>query len=199
VVDDDGRRSRLTVLFRLLLALPHLVWLGLWSVAAILAAIANGIHALFAGRSAGPLHRFLAAYVRYTAHVTAFVALVANRFPGFVGEPGYAVDVTIGPPERQSRWVTLFRVVLALPAGLVAGALTGALAVVGLLGWFAALVTGRMPQGLRNLGVASIRYLAQTSAYWLVVTDDYPYASPALADEPGSLQPAHAEPGQEAA
>ena len=33
-LSDDGRRSRLTVFFRLLLVLPHLVWLSLWFVAA---------------------------------------------------------------------------------------------------------------------------------------------------------------------
>ena len=31
VQDDDGRRSRLTVFFRLLLAIPHFVWLALWT------------------------------------------------------------------------------------------------------------------------------------------------------------------------
>lgn len=180
-LDDDGRRSRLTVFFRFLLALPHLVWLVLWSVAAYLAALVNGLVALVRGRSAGSLHRFLAAYVRYAAHVTAFVSLVANPFPGFVGEPGYPVDVTIGAPARQNRWVTLFRSFLALPAFIVGAGLSGALVVVGLLGWFAALATGRMPEGLRNLGAVAVRYLAQTSAYWLIVTDDYPYASPALA------------------
>ena len=48
------------------------------------------------------------------------------------------------------------------------------------LGWFASLATGRMPTGLRNIGAVAIRYHAQADAYWLVVTDDYPYASPAL-------------------
>ena len=74
-LQDDGRRSRLTVLFRLLLALPHFVWLALWTIAAILAAIANWFVALVRGRSAGPLHRFLSAYIRYTIHLTAFVFL----------------------------------------------------------------------------------------------------------------------------
>ena len=41
VLDDDGRRSRVTVLLRPLLALPHLAWLALWTVAAALAALAN--------------------------------------------------------------------------------------------------------------------------------------------------------------
>ena len=179
-VADDGKRSRLTVFFRLLLALPHFVWLTLWGLAAFVAALANGLYALVRGRSAAPLHRFLAAYVRYSAHVTAFVALVANPFPGFTGEPGYPVDVSIGAAERQSRWVTLFRTFLVLPALLVAAGFSSALAAVAFLGWFASLATGRMPSGLRNLGAVAVRYLAQTNAFWLIVTDDYPYASPAL-------------------
>ncbi|HEY8104027.1 MAG TPA: DUF4389 domain-containing protein [Gaiellaceae bacterium] len=177
---DDGRRSRLTVFFRLLLALPHLVWLLLWSIAALFAALANGIVALVRGRSADALHRFLSAYVRYTAHVTAFIFLVANPFPGFAGAVGYPVDISIGPAERQNRWITLGRTLLVIPALIVSGALTSALLAVGFLGWFATLATGRMPTGLRNLGAVAVRYLAQTNAYWFVVTDSYPYASPAL-------------------
>ena len=183
-VTDDGRRSRLTVLFRLLLAIPHFVWLVLWSVAAFFAAIANGLVALVRGRSADPLHRFLAAYVRYSSHVLGFVFVIANPFPGFTGEPGYPVDVVVDPPERQNRWKTFFRFFLAIPAFIVSGALGAALAVAGILGWFAALVTGRMPTGLRNLGAVAIRYNAQTNAYWLVLTDAYPHASPALRPPP---------------
>jgi hypothetical protein len=183
-LDDDGRRSRLTVLFRLLLALPHLVWLALWSVAAILAAIVNWVVALLRGRSAEPLHRFLSAYVRYTVHVTAFIFLIANPFPGFAGAPGYPVDVTMPPLEPQSRWITLFRTFLARPAFLVAAALGGAMFIAAFLGWFAALVTGRMPTGLRNLGAMAIRYHAQTDVYWLIVSDRYPYSSPALRPPP---------------
>ena len=181
---DDGRRSRLTVLFRLLLSIPHFVWLALWSIAAFLAAIANGFVALVRGRSADPLHRFLAAYVRYYAHVLAFVFVIANPFPGFTGEAGYPVDIVLDPPERQSRWKTFFRIFLAIPAFLVSGALGAALAVAGILGWFAALVTGRMPTGLRDLGAVAIRYASQTNAYALVLADAYPHASPALRPPP---------------
>jgi len=181
---DDGRRSRLTVFFRLLLAIPHFVWLTLWSVAALLAAIVNWFVALIRGRSAEPLHRFLAAYVRYSAHFDAFVYLVANPFPGFTGGPGYPVGISIGPAERQNRWETLFRIFLAIPAFLVTAVLNLVLFVVGFLGWFAALVTGRMPIGLRNLGAIIVRYLAQTNAYAFVLTDRYPFASPALRAPP---------------
>ena len=49
-----------------------------------------------------------------------------------------------------------------------------------LLGWPYALVTGRMPRGLRDVGATSIRYGAQTLAYLLFVTDRYPYSCPAV-------------------
>ena len=174
-------RSRLTVAFRLLLALPHLVWLVLWSIAALLAAIANWFVALVRGRAAESLHRFLAAYVRYTVHARRrSCSSWPTPSPASSARAGYPVDLTIAPAEQQSRWITLFRTFLALPAFLLAGALSGAIVVVGILGWFAALVTGRMPTGLRNLGAVSIRYQAQTHVYWFVLNDRYPYASPAL-------------------
>ena len=192
---DDGRRSRLTVFFRLLLAFPHFFWLLLWSVAAFLAAIANWFVVLVRGRSAHSLHRFLAAYVRYDAHVTAFVTLVGNPFPGFAGTPGYPVDIALDPPERQSRWKTLFRLLLAVPSFLVSSALSVALFVAAFLAWFAALATGRMPTGLRNLGAYAVRYLAQANAYFFLVTDAYPHASPALRPPP-EPEPAYLDPFQ---
>ncbi len=181
---DDGRRSRLTVLFRYLLSFPHFVWLVLWTVPALVAAIVQWFVTLIRGRPAAPLHRFLAAFVRYSSHVMAFLFLVGNPFPGFTGARGYPVDVTLPGPERQNRWRTGFRGILAIPAFLLATGFSYVLYVVALLAWFAALVTGRMPTGLRNLGAVSIRYLAQTYAYVYLVTERYPYASPALQPPP---------------
>ena len=34
ILSDDLSRTRLTVFFRLILAIPHLIWLGLWGIAA---------------------------------------------------------------------------------------------------------------------------------------------------------------------
>ncbi len=179
VVTDDLRRSRLTVFFRLPLALPHIVWLLLWMIAALAAAVVNWLATLAAGRSPRPLARFLAAYVRYTLHVGAFLYLIGNPFPGFAGKAGsYPIDVELAPFERQSRWVTLFRPVLAVPALLVSGALGSLVGTVAFLAWFAALARGSMPQGLRNAGAHALGYSAQLAAYLLVLTDRYPYSGP---------------------
>jgi len=182
VVGDpyDLRRSRLTVFFRLLLALPHLIWVALWAILAILAAIAQWFVTLFRGRPAGALHRFLTRFLRYRLHVYAFLMLVANPFPGFTGAAGtYPLDLEVAGPERQNRWKTGFRIVLAIPAILVNAALGGALFAAAILTWFYALVRGAAPWGLRNLSAYTLRYDAQTQAYLLLLlTDAYPHASP---------------------
>ncbi len=180
IVTDDLRRSRLTVFFRLLLAIPHLIWWRLWSILAVLVALLTWICALVIGRPPKPFHRFLGAFVRYQNHLWAFLTLVGNPFPGFVGARGsYPIDLeTPAEPERQNRLVTFFRIILAIPAALVAGVLTYALFVVAFLGWFASLVRGRMPEGLRDLGVYALRYSGQLSAYVFLQTARYPHASP---------------------
>lgn len=185
VVADELERSRLTVAFRLPLAIPHFVWIALWSIVLVFALAVAWVAALVTGRVPAALHRFLAAYIRYATHLAAFLYLVGRRFPGFTGRAGsYGIDVELPDRDRQSRWKTLFRLLLALPALFVASALGGVLFVVAVLGWFAALVTGRMPEGLRNLGASSLRYGAQTYAYLFLLTDRYPYASPVLRQRP---------------
>jgi hypothetical protein len=194
VVADDLQRPRLTVLFRLFLAIPHFVWWFLWATLVFVAAFVAWLAALVTGRVPEVLHRFLAAFVRYSTHLAAFVYLVGRRFPGFTGRAGsYGIDLDVAPRERQSRWKTLLRVLLAIPAFVVAGALGGVAGVVAFLAWWYALATARMPEGLRNLGASCLRYSAQTYAYALLLTDRYPYASPILRErEPAPLPAAPA-------
>ncbi len=178
-VTDELRRSRLTVFFRLALAFPHLVWLALWSVLVLLATIVNWIATLIGGVSPQWLHRFLTRYVRYQLHVTAFLYLVGNPFPGFVGAPGsYPVELHVADRLPQNRWAVFFRLVLAFPALLLASVFGQLLFVIAVLGWFAGLFTARMPLGLRNLGAFALRYTAQTYAYLLLLTGAYPYSGP---------------------
>jgi hypothetical protein len=187
---DDLRRSRLTVFFRLLLALPHLIWLELWGILVFLCAILNWFATLLAGRSPQWLHRFLGAYLRYSLHVYSFLYLIANPFPGFVGKPGsYPFEIAIAPRERQNRWKTGFRIVLALPAILLLSAYGALAGVVAVLGWFSSLARGRMPRGLRNAGALALRYQAQASGYVLLLTDAYPYSGPVRGDAAGGDAP----------
>jgi hypothetical protein len=101
----------------------------------------------------------------------------------------------VAPRQRQNRWTVLFRLILALPALILTSGFSGLLGVVAVLGWFAALATGRMPVGLRNAGAFALRYTAQTSAYLLLVSPAYPYSGPCLEGAPAAEpEPAFAAP-----
>ena len=203
-VTDDLHRSRLTVFFRLILAIPHIVWLIVWSVGTFFAAIAGWVMTLITGQLPGGLHRFFCAYIRYVTHVFSYLYLVTEPYPAFSGRPidGYPVDVTLPDPAPQRRALVLVRIVVAIPAILVSAALTGGggsfafsrrpngsgssaggnisgmAAIAAFLGWFASLVKGEMPRGLRDTGAFGLGYRAQALAYLLLVTERYPNSDP---------------------
>jgi hypothetical protein len=218
VVEDDLHRNRLTVALRIILVLPHILWFALWSIVMIVVAVVQWFVLLVTGRPAGSLHRFTCNYIRYRTHLGAYLSLAANPYPGFVGEEGeYPVDVILPGPEPQARWKTLLRIVLAVPALLMAlvlgggsltppttgvrrggfggGGLGGFLTfVAGFLGWFASLARGRMPQGLRDASAYGVGYGAQVLAYLLLVTERYPNSDPTamLSDvRPPAPHPVH--------
>ena len=119
VVTDDLQRSRLTVFFRILLVIPHLIWLAIWGIAVWFAVLAAWVVGIFAGRVPDGLHGFIASYLRYLTHVYAYYAIAADPFPSFSGAAGYPVDVEIAPPTSQSRLTVFFRLLLAIPAYIV--------------------------------------------------------------------------------
>jgi hypothetical protein len=175
VVNDDLQRNRLTVFFRLILAIPLFLWATLWGVIAVLAWVVNWFATLFMGRSPDGLHDFLATYLRYLTHVRAYALLVADPFPGFTGTQGtYPIDLEVDPPEPQNRLTVFFRFVLAIPALLLMYILTNLSQLLAVFSWFIALVMGRVPEGLRNFAALALRIETQTYAYLMVLTERYP-------------------------
>jgi hypothetical protein len=175
IVTDDLQRNRLTVFFRLLLAIPHLIVVTLWSVVAMLAVLAAWFVGVFTGRVPDGLHKFIASFVRYSTRVTAYIFLLADPWPPFSGSQGtYPIEVRIDPPQPQSRLTIFFRVLLAIPAMLLTYVFRGVNQIVALLGWFYALATGRMNEGMRNISAWLLRYETQTYCYVLLLTGRYP-------------------------
>ena len=175
VVNDDLQRNRLTVFFRLILAIPLLLWAILWGVIAVLAWIVNWFATLFMGRSPDGLHNFLATFLRYTVHVRAYTLLIADPYPGFTGTQGtYPIDLEVDRPEQQNRLTVFFRSILAIPALLLANILSNLSQLLAVFSWFVALVTGRVPEGLRNFAALALRFETQTYAYVMLLTGHYP-------------------------
>jgi hypothetical protein len=174
VVTDDLQRNRLTVFFRLILAIPHVIWLLLWGIVATLVAIANWFATLVKGESPEGLHNFLATYLRYQTQVYAYILLIADPFPGFGGQPGYPIEIEVDPPQPQNRWTVGFRIFLAIPAFIIAGIFGYLNRILAFFSWFVALFLGRVPEGLRNVAAFALRFEQQTAGYTLLLTGRYP-------------------------
>src|SRR5436190_12209720 len=173
-VTDDLQRNRLTVFFRFILAIPHIIWLSLWGLVTYLAAVVNWFATLFMGQSPDGLHNFIAAFLRYMTHVEAYIFLLADPYPAFTGKQGYPIDLEVDPPQRQSRLTVFFRGILAIPAFIVSSIMSYISRILAVFSWFIALVTGRVPEGLRNFGAFALRFEQQTLAYAFLLTGKYP-------------------------
>jgi len=175
IVTDDLQRNRLTVFFRLLLAIPHFIVVVLWGIVAEIAVVVTWLITIFTGRVPDGLHNFIASYLRYATRVYAYIFLLADPWPPFSGsQGGYPIDVRIDPPEQQSRLTVFFRLLLAIPALILTSVFRAVNQIVALLGWFYALATGRMNEGMRNISAWLLRYETQTYGYVFLVTGRYP-------------------------
>ena len=59
VVADDLQRSRLTVFFRLLLAVPHFIWIMIWTYAMFVFLPFQWLWVIFAGHMEEDTHRYI--------------------------------------------------------------------------------------------------------------------------------------------
>ena len=175
IVDDDLHRTRLTVFFRLLLAIPQLIWLYFFGIVAAFALLFAWIVAVFTGRVPDSLHDLLARYQRLTTHVAAYTLLIANPWPPFGGSPGtYPVDLRVDEAAPQSRLTVFFRGLLAIPALVLAYVFRLVNTLIAVLGWFYSLIFGRMHEGMRDLSAWMLQFEMQTYCYLFLLTGRYP-------------------------
>lgn len=181
------RRSRLTVAFRLILAIPHLILLYFGLLISIVLAVVGWGAAVILGRLPGPIANFLSQFVGYSTRVTAYVWFLTDLYPPFnLERSGWAVDVELSP-ARLNRLAVLFRIILMFPAYIIFAIVVTGLSAALIVVWLIELFTGRMPRALFDAMVAVLRYDMRFSAYALMVSSAYPTGL--LGDGPEPLPP----------
>ncbi len=175
-VDYSDKRSRLSTFFRLILAIPLLIWAYVYAIAATVVVIISWFAIVITGRYPQGLYEFEAGWVRFLARMTAYVALLCDDYPSFVGseDPSYPVRMQFQALERYSRLKTGFRIILAIPILVVRYVMQLMLEIGAVGAWFVILVTGGMPRGLFDLMVLANSYIARSDAYLMLLTETYP-------------------------
>lgn len=172
---EPTRQRRLTVLFRLLLLLPHFFVLFVLYIAAVFTVIVGWFAALVLGRLPEPVFDYLESYLGYHMRVAASEMLLIDRYPPFAltPPPDYPVQIEVRPTDLN-RLAVFFRLLLTIPAAIVQGlAMTGWFAL-SFIWWVITLVLGRMPRPLFEATAATLRYTMRFSAYALMLTPAYP-------------------------
>jgi hypothetical protein len=198
-VADPMPQRRLTVAFRVLLAVPHLFLLYWIFLAGGVVAFIGWWGALFTGRLPQFAVNFLSGILRWTIRVYAYDYLLTDIYPPFSldDDPTYPVRVAIPEPQRLNRAAVFFRYFLALPVGLLGAVLIfGAGTLMAFIAWLITLVAGQLPPSLHLAYVAVTRFQARYIGYWWMLTPAYP--GRLYGDGPGSVAWADAPPAAEA-
>jgi hypothetical protein len=193
-VAGPAPQRRVTVAFRLLLAVPHFIVLYALGIAASVVVIIGWFAALATGRLPRFATDYLSGYLRWYCRTAAYLLLLTDEYPPFaLDDAAYPVRVAVGR-GRLGRLAVLFRVILAIPAAIASMLLVyGVLSIVILIAWLTALVAGRLPGSLHQAFTAVLRYVVRYYCYLYLLTDTYPAGL--FGDRPGGQAPAEPLPG----
>lgn len=170
-------RSRLTVFFRVILAIPLYIVLIFYGIGLVVTVVVAWFALLITGRYPAVLYDFACGVTRFTARVNAYLYLLVDPYPPFdLGEhPEYPVRLHIAPPPAAfSRLKVLFRLILFIPVYIVMYVLGLVQYLIAFLIWVIAVVLGRTPEGLLDVQRFCLSYTARGGAYACLITEEWP-------------------------
>lgn len=202
-VDCPEQLDRLTTFFRLIWIIPIAIILGLISgagetvtrtvilneagevvritreaVGGLVSSlsIATALMIIFRQRYPRWWFDFSRELARFGARVSAYAALLTDRYPSTVEEQSVHLEIDYPDVETDlNRWLPLVKWLLAIPHYIVLIVLTLASFFAVILAWFAILATGQYPRPLFDFLVGVGRWWLRVAAYaFLLVTDRYP-------------------------
>ena len=168
-------QNRLTVAFRLILAIPQFIVLYILFIAFFFVMVIGWFAALFTGRLPEWAHTFLGGVIRWSARVGAYVFLLTDRYPPFsLDDVEYPVRPFLpgrGPLNRVS---VFFRIILAIPAAVFSEiVLNGLTFPLLFFMWIAVLVRGSLPAALYDAYAALLRYQTRLVSWFSMLTSEY--------------------------
>ncbi len=170
-------QSRLTALFRPIMLIPQLVVLFFVGIAAVVVAIIGWFGALFTGRLPQFAVEFLGGFLRWQTRVMAYAHFLTGTYPPFSLQPvaEYPVDIWV-QTGKLNRWSVLFRIILVIPAAIVATVLEYGLAIFYIVLWAATVILGRVPEAFFDATAAVVRFETRYLGYYSMLTSFYPAA-----------------------
>jgi hypothetical protein len=179
-LDAPLKVARWRPLVHWLLAIPHIAVLYVLQIVLSALWIVSWFAILFTGNIPEGLFDFMAMILRYQWRTTSYLFWMREPYPPFEFtasnlDPGTdPARLSIARPERLSRGLIFVKWLLIIPHFIVLFFLGIGAFFVWIAGWFAVLITGHWPEGMRNYLVATTRWSTRATAYLYLMTDQYP-------------------------
>jgi hypothetical protein len=186
----DGKRNRLTVFFRIFVAIPIIIVLCLLLGGNYTSgAKEGGAYVAGVGLVIAPLVLMLLFRRKYPRwwydwnlnlagfiyRVDAFIYLLTDLYPATDEEQSVHLVMPYPESEKLNRWLPLVKWFLAIPHIFVLCFLGIAAFVVMIIAWFAILFTGAFPRGMFDFVVGVMRWGFRVASYaFIMITDKYP-------------------------
>jgi uncharacterized membrane protein len=176
LIDHAQKRSRLTALFRILLAIPVIIVAYVYELVTLIAVIIAWFALLITGRYPEGLYNFVAGFVRFYLRLTGYLFLAVDAYPPFSGadDPDYPLHVSI--PERKdhyNRLLVLLRIPFAIPLGIYVYLLLIVFEILSVIAWFVIVIAGRLPSFIASYQQFTLGWLARVEALVLLLTESY--------------------------
>ena len=89
--------------------------------------------------------------------------------------PGsYPIAFTFNSPGTIARWRPLVHWLLVIPHFIVLYVLSIVASVLVFVAWIVGVITGRIPEGIQGLIIATLRYSARVQTYMFFLREEYP-------------------------
>jgi Domain of unknown function (DUF4389) len=174
-VEYQEARNRLTVLFRLILGIPHFIVAYAWGALTNILSVVQWFIVLFTGKRNEGIWKMQQSYLYYYCRVYGYVALLYDQYPAFGTDPGSVpVRSDIAYEESADRLSSALRLIWAIPAAIILFFVAIAGEVVVLISWFAIIITGKQPRGMWDFVLKALRFGLQLQSYVFLMTDTYP-------------------------
>ena len=158
-VDDATPQSRLTVLFRMIMIIPHVIILEFIGVAVSVVTLLAWFAILFTGKYPAGLMNFAINAMHWQTRYSGYAFLLTGAYPPF------AMGVDAAYPVRL------------IAEGQIEGRNRLALAIAGAtpaLTFTTQAQTGSVPAGMHNFLAGTLRWQTRVGAYGSLLTDQYP-------------------------
>ena len=171
-VDGPQPQNRVSVLLRIIFAIPHVIVVGLLGIVAEVITLIAWVVIVITGKYPSGMVNFIEGYLHWSARASGYYSLLTDKYPPFAmgALEDYPIRLSVqSQTDGRNRVTVFFRIFMLIPHVIALYVLLIIGEIVMVISWIAALVTGSVPTGMHTFLTGLLRWQTRVGAYGLRV------------------------------